>query len=197
MTAKNICVFLGSSTPTDPAIIAHTIQVANDLATDGWNLIYGGSNYGLMGQLAYIFLKRQRRVTGIIPNELMTARKEHGILEGCKLITVPDMLARKKVMMEMSHAFLTLPGGIGTLDELTEALSHSYLHDFCPGLPLTHTKPVLMTTDDEASAILAGYFRLRMEQGLISPQALSHLHAAPWAECREHLRHLQATQLAA
>ena len=197
MPTKSICIFLGSSTPTDPAIHTHITQVADDLATDGWDLVYGGSDYGLMGAMARIFMDHGRHVTGIIPHELLSSCKEKGILEGCNLLVVDDMFERKKVMMARSDAFLTLPGGIGTLDELTEALSHRYLYEFCPGLPMVHTKPVLMTTDDEGSAMLAAYFQLRAQQGLISPTALAHLHAAPWAECREHLRQLLAAPLAA
>lgn len=197
MPSNTLCLFLGSSEPTNSTILTQVQRVATDLASDGWNLVYGASDYGLMGEAARIFLEKGRTVTGIIPTALLKACKEKGILNGIDLVEVADMLERKQRMMSMSDAFLTLPGGIGTLDELTEVWSHRDLGGFCPSLPHIHRKPVVMSVDDEASALLFAYFQARAAQGLISERTMSNLYAHPWKDCRHYLRSYLQTPLAA
>ncbi len=129
---RNICVFCASSLG-DNEIYAQTARtVGKMLAENGIQLIYGGGNVGLMGQLAQTVLAHGGQVTGVIPEFLI--RKEDASLTLTELIVVDTMHARKTRMAELSDGFMTLPGGFGTMDELCEILTWAQL-----GL---HDKPI-------------------------------------------------------
>jgi len=117
----NVCVFCGSSTGTDDVYADASREVGRLLSTGGHTLVYGGGNIGLMGILADAALENKGRVIGVIPNFLMNREVGHtGLTE---LVVVPSMHERKKRMADLSDAFLALPGGWGTLDELAEILT--------------------------------------------------------------------------
>jgi len=115
---KNICVFCGASEGTDPRYAQSARLLGQTLAEQGRHLIYGGGKKGLMGIVADAALAAGGKVTGIIPQLLVEAETAHTGLT--HLEVVPDMHTRKARMAELSDAFVSLPGGIGTLEELFE-----------------------------------------------------------------------------
>lgn len=131
---QNICVYCGSSTGSDPIYAETARALGKALAAAKVGLVYGGGGTGLMGALARSVLDSGGFVTGIIP-EFLTAR-EAMFDAAQKILVVPDMHSRKRLMFENADAFVALPGGIGTLEELVEQLTWVQLE--------RHTKPVLI-----------------------------------------------------
>ncbi len=132
-TIRNICVYCGSGPGTDPAFVkaAHTFGAI--LAQNDIGLVYGGGSVGLMGAVAAATMAEGGRVTGIIP-EFLTSR-ERPFSDAQELIVTRDMHERKRIMFERSDAFVALPGGVGTLEELVEQLTWAQLG--------RHKKPIL------------------------------------------------------
>jgi len=131
---RNICVYCGSNTGANPAYAAAARTLGQLLAKANIGLVYGGGSLGLMGELARSVLDHGGRVTGIIPGFLSV--KERMLREADELIVVDDMHQRKKLMFDRSDAFVALPGGIGTLEELVEQLTWSQLG--------RHSKPIVL-----------------------------------------------------
>ena len=129
---ENVAVFCASSDGVDPEIFKMARIVGEVLAKRDIRLIYGGSKLGLMGQVAAGVMENGGFVTGVIPEFLKTKEVVHTELD--RLITTKDMHERKLTMNELSDAFITLPGGFGTLEELFEIVTWSQL-----GL---HRKPI-------------------------------------------------------
>lgn len=117
----NICVFCGSGIGKDPAYANAARQLGELLAIQQHTLIYGGGNIGLMGITADAVLENGGEVIGIIPDFLM--KKEVGHAGLTKLEVVSSMHARKKRMADLADAFISMPGGWGTLDETAEILT--------------------------------------------------------------------------
>lgn len=125
-SGMNITVFCGSSVGHDPAFTRETRTFGAALAQAGMNLVYGGGRVGLMGVLADAVLEGGGSVIGVIPEFLATAERAHrGITE---LIEVETMHQRKAMMAELGSAFVALPGGIGTLEELIEIITWKQLN---------------------------------------------------------------------
>jgi uncharacterized protein (TIGR00730 family) len=118
-----IAVFCGSAVGGDPGHANAARAIGCEIAARGWTLVYGGGQVGLMGILADAALGRGGRVLGVIPRFLCTREVAHERLT--RLEVVETFAERKQRMGDLAHAFLSLPGGIGTLDELFEALSWS------------------------------------------------------------------------
>ncbi len=137
-TIRTVCVYCGSGPGTNPRFIEAAIAFGKTLAEDGIRLVYGGGSVGLMGAVAQSVLDHGGAVTGIIP-EFLTNR-EKALKRVQELIVTPDMHERKRLMFEHSDAFVALPGGIGTLEELVEQLTWQQLG--------RHTKPVLLANID-------------------------------------------------
>ena len=131
---SNICVYCGSGPGTDPRYVAAARTLGQAIADAGLGLVYGGGSLGLMGETAMTTLRHGGRVTGIIPAFL--SEKERMLKEVDELIVVDDMHERKMLMFKRSDAFVALPGGIGTLEELVEQLTWSQLGQ--------HGKPVVI-----------------------------------------------------
>ncbi len=127
-----MCVYCASSTGNDPALAEAAVRLGGHLATEGIELVYGGGAVGLMGLIADAVMDAGGTVTGIIPTSLMPAEVAHRGLT--RLIEVDSMHSRKAAMIDRSDAFIALPGGFGTLEELAEVLTWSQL-----GL---HAKPI-------------------------------------------------------
>jgi uncharacterized protein (TIGR00730 family) len=125
---KKVCVFLGAAAMTEGTYVNATREFARALAARDLHLVYGGGGRGLMGTLADAMLEVGGTVTGVIPQTLIDKEMAHAHLT--ELIVVENMLERKRIMLEMSDAFVSLPGGFGTLDELFEALTWSQLGVF-------------------------------------------------------------------
>ncbi len=138
---NNVCVFCGSGSGRNPVFAAGARTLGQRLAEAGVGLVYGGGSLGLMGEVAKSVLKHKGHVTGIIPSFL--SEKEKMLRDVNELIVTEDMHQRKRLMFERSDAFVALPGGIGTLEELVEQLTWAQLG--------RHTKPIVI-------ANIAGYW---------------------------------------
>jgi hypothetical protein len=131
---KTICVYCGSGPGTNPRFVEAAKAFGKILAESGIRLVYGGGSIGLMGAVATSVLDHGGAVTGIIP-DFLTIR-ENALKRVQELIVTPDMHERKRLMFERSDAFVALPGGVGTLEELVEQLTWQQLG--------RHSKPVLL-----------------------------------------------------
>ena len=139
---RSICVFCGASSGRDPRYTDVAVAVGMELARRGIELVYGGGRLGLMGAVADAALAAGGRVTGVIPSGLVDRELAHGGVTELRIVST--LHERKAVMAELSDAFVALPGGLGTLEELAEVLSWAQL-----GL---HAKPV-------GALDVAGFFR--------------------------------------
>jgi len=135
---KTVCVYCGSGPGTNPHFMEAATDLGKTLAENGIRLVYGGGSIGLMGAVATAVLDHGGSVTGIIPDFLTT--RENALARVQELIVTPDMHERKRLMFERSDAFVALPGGIGTLEELVEQLTWQQLG--------RHSKPVLLANID-------------------------------------------------
>src|SRR5438105_15108927 len=135
---RTVCVYCGSGPGTNPRFIESAIALGKVLAGNGIRLVYGGGSIGLMGAVATSVLDHGGTVTGIIP-DFLTSR-ENALKRVQEMIVTPDMHERKRLMFERSDAFVALPGGVGTLEELVEQLTWKQLG--------RHAKPVLLANID-------------------------------------------------
>ena len=131
---RNICVYCGSSPGANPAYAESARTLGRLMAENDIGLVYGGGGLGLMGEIAQSVLTHGGRVTGIIPGFL--SAKERMLRDATELIVVTDMHQRKKLMFDRSDAFVAMPGGIGTLEELVEQLTWAQLGQ--------HNKPIVL-----------------------------------------------------
>ena len=132
--ALSLCVYCGSRSGSEPAYARAAEAVGTLIGQLGWQLVYGGGRAGLMGTVADAALAAGARVVGVIPNSLMVRELGHAGLH--ELHVVETMHQRKQLMAERSDAFLALPGGIGTFEELFEVWTWRQLgyHDKPVGL---------------------------------------------------------------
>src|ERR1700723_1451778 len=137
-TIKTVCVYCGSGPGTNPRFMESAKALGKALAESGIRLVYGGGSIGLMGAVATSVLDHGGTVTGIIP-DFLTSR-ENALTRIQEMIVTPDMHERKRLMFERSDAFVALPGGSGTLEELVEQLTWQQLG--------RHSKPVLLANID-------------------------------------------------
>lgn len=128
---KMICVYCGSRDGDDPAFAAAATAIGAGIAAQGMGLVYGAGDAGLMGRVATVALRGGAPVTGVIPRHLRSREIDRDDLT--EMITVDTMHERKMIMFSRADAFVALPGGPGTLDELIELLTWRQL-----GL---HSKP--------------------------------------------------------
>ncbi|HEY4407188.1 MAG TPA: TIGR00730 family Rossman fold protein [Xanthobacteraceae bacterium] len=135
---KSICVYCGSGPGTNPAFMEAARRFGRILAENRVRLVYGGGSAGLMGACAEAVLDHGGLVTGIIP-EFLTDR-EHMLMRAQERIVTRDLHERKRLMFEKADAFVALPGGIGTLEELVEQLTWAQLG--------RHRKPILIADID-------------------------------------------------
>ncbi|MDP4594004.1 MAG: TIGR00730 family Rossman fold protein [Beijerinckiaceae bacterium] len=135
---KNVCVYCGSSAGTDDKFGEAARALGKAIIAADAGLVYGGGSNGLMGIVARTVVEGGGRVTGIIPDFLSAKERQYN--EVSELIVVPDMHTRKRLMFEKADAFVALPGGIGTLEELVEQLTWVQLD--------RHDKPVILADVD-------------------------------------------------
>jgi uncharacterized protein (TIGR00730 family) len=133
-TIQSICVYCASGPGTNPAFMEAAKSFGRILAENGIRLVYGGGSVGLMGALAESVLAHGGAVTGIIPDFLVN--REHMLVDVQERIITRDMHERKRVMFERADAFVALPGGVGTLEELVEQMTWAQLG--------RHKKPILI-----------------------------------------------------
>lgn len=129
-----ICVFCGSSPGHDPSHAAAAREFGRLLGTRGFSLVFGGGNVGLMGETARAVSDNGGTVIGVLPSFLRHVEPPLKSTE--ELIITPDMQQRKARMLSLSDAFVALPGGLGTLDEIFEVLSTGHL--------AVHSKPIAL-----------------------------------------------------
>jgi len=132
-TIKSICVYCASGPGNNPAFMDAAKKFGRILAENGIRLVYGGGSVGLMGALAESVLDHGGAVTGVIPDFLVN--REHMLVSVQERLITRDMHERKRLMFERADAFVALPGGVGTLEELVEQLTWAQLG--------RHKKPIL------------------------------------------------------
>ena len=135
---KTVCVYCGSGSGSNPRFVEAAIALGKVFAENNIRLVYGGGSVGLMGAVAKSTLDHGGSVTGIIPDFLRA--RENSLTRIQEMIVTPDMHERKRLMFERSDAFVALPGGVGTLEELVEQLTWQQLG--------RHSKPVLLANID-------------------------------------------------
>jgi uncharacterized protein (TIGR00730 family) len=158
-TIESVCVYCGSGFGSDPHFVETAAELGRSLAENGISLVYGGGNVGLMGTVARSVLDQGGYVTGIIPDFLKSREKMLNDVQ--ETIVVSDMHTRKRLMFERADAFVAMPGGIGTLEELVEQMTWAQLGQ--------HTKPILLFSPNgfwKPLLILLAHMR---EQGFIRP----------------------------
>ena len=165
MTLRSLCVFCGSSSGTDARHREHAVTLGQRLAARGIGLVYGGARVGLMGALADAVLTAGGRVIGVIPEGLVEREIAHPGLS--ELIVTSNMHARKAAMAARADAFLALPGGLGTLEELFEVWTWAEL-----GL---HTKPCALLDQTGYYEALLAFLNQVVAEGFMKPAQLAHL----------------------
>ena len=178
---RRICVYCGSSSGTDTAFIEAAQKFGQILAENEVGLVYGGGSDGLMGALATAVRENGGHVIGIIPEFLKV--REHMFKGAQEIVVTADMHERKRMMFERADAFVALPGGIGTLEELVEQLTWAQLGQ--------HTKPIVIANIKgfwNAFLQVIGHMK---ERGFIHNGALLNYHVVERVE--EILPLLQAT----
>jgi hypothetical protein len=167
----SVCVFCASSSGAQPIFLEDAKALGRAIAQRGWHLVYGGAEVGLMGALADAALAHGGAVTGVIPHAMVSREIAHRGLTN--LIEVSSMHERKAEMARLADAFLVLPGGLGTLDELCEILTWSLL-----GI---HDKPIVLVNTAGYwnaflamldAAVAAGFLRsAHRAHSLVAPDA--------------------------
>lgn len=166
---RTVCVYCGSGFGADPVYAEAAATLGRALAQAGIGLVYGGGNVGLMGTVAQAVLDHGGHVTGIIPDFLKSRERMLDAVQ--ETIVVGDMHTRKKLMFERADAFVALPGGIGTLEELVEQMTWAQLG--------RHEKPILLLSVRDFWAPLLALLDHMRTSGFIRPGLdLSYLVAA-------------------
>jgi uncharacterized protein (TIGR00730 family) len=160
-----ICVYCSSALGIDPAFLELATQVGKRLAADGHSLVSGGGRVSMMGALARAAREGGAHTVGVIPAHLVP--HEVADVEADELVVVETMRERKRIMDERSDAFLALPGGLGTLEELFEVWTAGSL-----GM---HAKPVLVLDPSGFFDPLWAYLRQLREHGFVRSAALEML----------------------
>jgi uncharacterized protein (TIGR00730 family) len=156
---RSICVYCGSGQGADPVFTAAARLLGQMMAKAGIRLVYGGGRIGLMGEVARSVLDAGGMVTGIIPQFLKA--REVMLADAQELHVVEDMHARKKLMFDKADAFIALPGGIGTLEELVEQLTWAQLG--------RHEKPILIANINGFWRPLLSLLAHMRESGFVRP----------------------------
>ncbi len=162
---QSVCVYCGSSAGHKPEYSHAADRLGALMASHPVRLVYGGGSVGLMGVVARAVLREGGKVTGVIPRFL--ADREIMLKEAHDLITTDDMHQRKRMMFDRSDAFVALPGGIGTLEEVIEMLTWAQLG--------RHTKPVLLANLDGFWDPLLALLDHMADQDFVSRQFIDRI----------------------
>jgi uncharacterized protein (TIGR00730 family) len=168
MTRRSVCVYCGSREGHNPAYSEAAHLLGQAIGRQGWRLVYGGGRVGLMGIVADAVLAAGGKVLGVIPDSLM--RREVGHAGLTELVVVQTMHERKQRMAEAADAFVALPGGIGTLEELFEVWTWQHLG--------YHHKPVALLN-------VAGFYQPLL-QFMAHTQAAGFVSAEQMAVLQSH-----------
>ena len=164
---KALCVYCGANAGVSPQYAESARALARVLVSENISLVYGGGNVGLMGVIADEVLRLGGEVTGVIPTALVEREVGHTGLT--RQFVVKDMHERKAMMASLSDAFIAMPGGYGTLEELFEMLTWAQL-----GI---HAKPIGLLNVDHFYDGLLAFVNNGREQGFIRPQHALFLNA--------------------
>ncbi|HTN14656.1 MAG TPA: TIGR00730 family Rossman fold protein [Sphingomonadaceae bacterium] len=156
---RRLAVYCGSASPADPRYLALAREVGASLAARGIGVVYGGGRLGLMGAVASGALEAGGEVIGVIPEALSTS--EIANTDCTELHVVSGMHERKKAFTDLSDGFVTIPGGVGTMDELWEAVSWAQLG--------YHTSPVGLLNAFGYYDHLIAFNRHMAETGFVRP----------------------------
>ena len=157
---NSVAVFCGSSLGVSPEFRAAAESLGQGIARAGWRLVYGGGQMGLMGVVANAVLAEGGAVVGVIPDFLQRQEVAH---EGVSdLIVTDSMHTRKTAMFERADAFVTLPGGLGTLDETVEVITWRQLR--------LHAKPILLCDVMGSAAPLVAAIEASIALGFARPE---------------------------
>ena len=156
---KRICVFCGSSTGKSPSYLEAAQDVGRLLAENGYGLVYGGGNVGLMGAVATAAADAGTEVIGVIPTALQN--REPGKVEHSQVYVVNTMHERKMMMSTFSDGFVAIAGGIGTLEEIFEIVTWSQLG--------FHDKPCILLNTDGYYDKLIEFLDHLVEEGFVRP----------------------------
>jgi uncharacterized protein (TIGR00730 family) len=177
---SSVTVFCGSSNVVDEKYFAAAGELGEKMARRGWRLVYGGGSVGLMGVLSRAVLAHGGHVTGVIPKVLL----DLGVGEAnvSELIVTDGLRDRKAIMDERGEAFVALPGGLGTLEEVLEALTLKQLG--------YHTKPVAVLDLDGYFDPLWRQIQRGIDEGFIKPEFLDLWY--PASDVGALVRYLEA-----
>ncbi|WP_216908944.1 TIGR00730 family Rossman fold protein [Nocardia noduli] len=166
MTAAgySVCVYCSAST-ADPAHLSLAARVGTEIARNGWQLVSGGGHVSMMGAVATAARAGGAQTVGVIPKHLV--HQEVADVGADELIVTDTMRQRKQVMEDRADAFLTLPGGIGTLEEFFEAWTGGYLGQ--------HDKPVVLLDADGFYAGLLRWLDELYERGFVTRYAMERI----------------------
>lgn len=168
----SVCVYCGSRHGDKPSYTAAARALGNAIGARGWQLVYGGGKVGLMGEVADATLAAGGRVVGVIPESLK--RLEVGHLGLHELHVVPTMHIRKQMMAERAQAFIAMPGGIGTLEELYEVWTWRQLG--------YHDQPIGLLNVDGYYDDLLRFMDRTVSEGFLSDGQRSNLQVGNEAE---------------
>ncbi|HEY2008228.1 MAG TPA: TIGR00730 family Rossman fold protein [Rhizomicrobium sp.] len=171
-TDAAICVFCGSSFGKDPAFRDAARAIGTGIARMGYSLVFGGGGLGLMGDVARAVLDGGSHIQGIMPAFLQALEPEVSSQE--KLIVTPHMQERKNLMLQMSDAFLVLPGGLGTFDEFFEVAVEAQLG--------VHQKPIIVVNVNGYYDALDAMLHATVEKGFARETTLKLYYLADGAE---------------
>ena len=144
--SQSICVYCSSSDAVDEKYFTLAENLGRLIGERGWELIYGGATVGLMGHVAKVAQKNGANVVGIIPKSLSHIKNE--LVD--ELVVCQDLRERKAIMEERSTAFMALPGGFGTLDEVAEIITHKQLG--------FHRHPIVLINGENFYGHLQAFF---------------------------------------
>ena len=171
-TGAAVCVFCGSSFGTDPAFRDAARAIGAGIAKMGYCLVFGGGGLGLMGDVAKAALEGGSTIQGIMPAFLQALEPEVSPQE--KLIVTPHMQERKNLMLEMSDAFIVLPGGLGTFDEFFEVVTEAQLG--------VHDKPIIVVNVGGYYDPLDAMLHATIKAGFAKEKVLKLYYLADGAE---------------
>lgn len=184
MSTYNVCVFCGSRTGNNPAHTAFAKELGRTLAAHNFGLVFGAGSIGLMNEIANAVIKNGGYTHGVIPEHLTEREQTH--LNLGKLNITKNMHERKATMAKNSEAFIAMPGGFGTFEELLEIITWSQL-----GL---HDKPIIVANVDGYYDQLLAFFDHATATEFITPENRNRFYTATTVEqCMDHLNKHEPT----
>ncbi|MBL1231053.1 TIGR00730 family Rossman fold protein [Enterococcus sp. BWB1-3] len=183
---KRIAVYCGANKGNNPVYQEQAKKLGKWMVSQGYGLVYGGGNVGLMGIIADMVLQEGGEVIGVMPTFLVDREIAHPSLT--ELIVVKDMHERKKKMMDEADCYLALPGGPGTLEEISEAISWARVGE--------HAHPCVLLNPNGYYDLLADFFNHMVTEGFLSQEDRENiLITESFDTIEEFIRNYQAMKV--